>query len=128
MIHAVRTEKCDENTNKRKSMTQTWLQLKELRVREDNRVQCRHFIPALNVWATRAYYTTAHPDCHPFPWVWMQPQVPDLTTERTFDPQETWVIADGLDLCFDMLSMGIYTKVRSTDAGITCLYCNSDKV
>ena len=32
----------------------------------------------------------------------------DLTTERTFDSQATWII-DVLDLFFHMLSMGVRT-------------------
>ena len=35
-------------------------------------VQCRHLIPALNVWAARAEYTTARPIANPVSWAWMQ--------------------------------------------------------
>ena len=49
----------------------------------------------------------------------------DLTVERSFDSQPTWVI-DVFDLFFDMLSMGVcinqvMADVRSTVAGIEYL-------
>ena len=53
------------------------------------KLQWRHLIPALNVWAARAYYTTARPittQCS------RHGGIDDLTTERSFDVQATWVI------------------------------------
>ena len=56
----------------------------------------------------------------------MRPQVPDLTTERSFDSHATWFIGV-LGLFFDMLSMGVVdyrtlADVRSTGPGIKSLY------
>ena len=32
------------------------------------------------------------PDCQPNLWAWMRPQLPDFTTECSFDSQAMWVI------------------------------------
>ena len=51
----------------------------------------------------------------------------DLTTERSFDPQATWVI-DVLGTSFwHVIHRALYNQaladVRSIGAGIKCLYC-----
>ena len=53
----------------------------------------------------------------------------DLTTERSFGSQATW-LTDVLGLFFNILYVGVFynqalADVRSTDAGIKCLYCSS---
>ena len=58
-------------------------------------LQCRHSIPAL---FARALYTAARPIATQFPW---HGRMDDLTNERSFDSQATWVI-DVLGLLFDM--------------------------
>ena len=45
-------------------------------------LRCRHLIPALNAWATRAFYTTPCPIVRQFSW---HGCIDDLTTERSFD-------------------------------------------
>ena len=87
-------------------------------------VQCRHLILALNVGAARAWYTTAHPIATHFPG---HECTDDLTTERGFDTQATWVI-DVLGFIFWYtiqwcLDNQERADVRSTGAGIKCLYC-----
>ena len=83
-------------------------------------IQCRHSIPALNGWADRVQYTTAHPIATQFPG---HGYMDDLTTKLSFDLQASRAF-DVLDYPFDMLSMGVCTlkDVRSTGAGIKCLY------
>ena len=65
-------------------------------------LQCQHLIIALNSWPARAYYTTKRPTAILFTG---HRCMDDLTTERSFDSQATWVI-DVLGLLFDMLYMG----------------------
>ena len=69
----------------------------------DTILQCRYLIPALNAWAARAQYLTAHPAASQFPG---HGRLDDLTTERS---KGMWVI-DVLGLFFDMLSMGAGTR------------------
>ena len=57
------------------------------------------------------------PDCHPVCWALMRPQVPGLTTGRSFGFASHvghWVI--------DVLRLFSYLYNRSSGAGITCLY------
>ena len=68
-------------------------------------IQCQHLIPALNAWAARAEYTTAHPIATQFPG---HGCMYDLTTERSFDSQAMWVI-NVFDFLFDMIYMGVCT-------------------
>ena len=68
-------------------------------------LQCRHLIPARNAWADQTYYMTARPIATQFAG---HGCLHDLTTERSFDIQATWVI-NVLDLFFDILSMGVCT-------------------
>ena len=56
---------------------------------DQKKLQCRHLIPALNAWVARAKYTTARPIATQFHGHLC---VNDLTTERNFDSQITWVI------------------------------------
>ena len=53
-------------------------------------VQCRHLIPALNVWEAWAYCTTARPIATKFPG---HGCMDDLTNERSFDSKAMWLIA-----------------------------------
>ena len=55
----------------------------------DVQLQCRHLIPAPNAWAARVYCTTAHLIATQFPWYGI---MDNLTTERSFESQATWVI------------------------------------
>ena len=75
------------------------------------------------MWKIRAVYRTEPPVAAQFPG---HGCMDDLTTERSFDSQATWAI-EVLGLSFDISSMGVYNQaladVRSTDAGIICLYC-----
>ena len=66
-------------------------------------------------------------DCHLVSWAWMPPQVPDLTTERGFDSQATWVVdVLGLLTCYPCFPRPGTANVRSTGAEI--LYCAKDCV
>ena len=71
------------------------------------RVQCWHLIPALNVRAPRAQYTSAHLIATQFSGLGC---MEDFTTGGSFDLQATytWVI-DVLGLFFDMLSINART-------------------
>ena len=68
------------------------------------------------------------PNCHSVCWVWMRPQVPGLTIERSLDSQVTCVI----DILFflTMLSMGIFTSTHWQTSGRlvqelnVCMYLN----
>ena len=82
-------------TSDRKVM---WYYTTVLFFRQFSIVQCRHLIPALNAWATRAKYTTACPIAT-LSQSWMHECMDDLTTERGVDLQATWVI-DVLDSVF----------------------------
>ena len=66
------------------------------------------------------------PNCHPVFWAWMRPHVPDLAS---FDSNATWVIdVFGLYFWHDIhgcLYNQALADVRSTGAGIECLYCSS---
>ena len=68
-------------------------------------IQCQYLIPALNAWASRAEFVSTrliptHLSYHGC--------MGDLTIERSFDSQSTWVI-DVFGLFLDMLFMGICT-------------------
>ena len=86
-------------------------------------LQCRYLIPA---WVAWAYYMTARPIATHFPG---HKCMNNLTTERRFDfdSQAMWAI-DVLCLFFDVIHWCLYNlalaDVRSTVAGIKCLYCN----
>ena len=76
-------------------------------------LQYWHLIPALNVWAAQAYYTTACPIATQFPrngwphnWTW------HWCVRLIF-----WHVIHG---CLYNLPLA---DVRSTGAGILCLYC-----
>ena len=80
-------------------------------------------MPVINAWATRAEYTTARPIANQFPGC-----MDDLTTERSFDSQGTWVI-DVLGLSFLRCYPNVFVHpstadVRPPGAGIAHLYCN----
>ena len=67
------------------------------------------------------------PDCYPVSWACMPPQVPDFTvTKCSFESEATWVI----DVLVYFLTSYLWfysnhalTDIRSTGAGIKCLYC-----
>ena len=66
------------------------------------------------------------PECHMVSWSWMHAWKTS-TTERSFVLQAMWVIYV-LGFNFDMLSTNVcydqaLEEVRSTGAGIKCLYC-----
>ena len=54
-----------------------------------SKLQCRHLIPAQNAWAARVYYTTTRPITTQCP---RHGGMDDLTNERSYDLQATWVI------------------------------------
>ena len=60
-------------------------------------------------------------DWQPVSWAWVQPQVSDLTNERSFDSQAAWVIGV-LGLYVDVFHGCFYDRaladVRSNGAGI----------
>ena len=76
-------------------------------------LQYRHLIPALNEWATRAWYTTACPIACQFPG---HGCMDDPIAERGFDSQATWVLGV-LGVFFDMLSMGVCTTRHCQTSG-----------
>ena len=87
-------------------------------------VQCRHLIPALNMWAAQAECTTVSLIATQSLWLWC---MYDLTVERRFNSQATWAI-EVLGLFFwRVIYVCLYNNalpdVRSTGAGIKCLYC-----
>ena len=55
-------------------------------------IQCRPLLPALNALVALVIIHDCTSDCHPFSCAWMRPQVPDLTTEHSFDAPATWVV------------------------------------
>ena len=69
------------------------------------KIQCRHIIPSLNVWAARVKHTTRGPITTNFPGLGC---MYDLTTEHSFDLQATMVIGV-LGLISGMTSMGVCT-------------------
>ena len=69
-------------------------------------VQCRVFNSCTKCVGSPGIIHDRTSDCHLVFWAWMRPQVPDLTTERSFDSQGTWVIVV-LGLFFHMLSIGV---------------------
>ena len=79
-------------------------------------VQCRHSIPALNAWATRAWYTTARPIGIQLSW-------------HGWHQDWTWVIDVLLNYFWHIIHGYLYNyalvDVRSIGAGIKCLYCTS---
>ena len=83
-------------------------------------VQCRHLTKCVGILHDRM------PNCEPVSWTWMRPQVPGLTTERSFVSQATWVIdVLGLFFCHDIngcLYDQALAGVRLTGAGIRCPY------
>ena len=89
-------------------------------------VQCRHIILALNLWADRALYTTACPIATHFLGYGCRK---DLITIHTFDLQSTWVIDMFRLSCLYVIRGCLYDQavadVRSTSAGIKCLYCTA---
>ena len=92
-------------------------------------IQCWHLIHVQNVWAARAWYTTARPVVTQF---LDHGCMDDLTIKRTFDSQATCVI-DVLGLYFEMLSMGMCTTRHWQISGrlvqwIKCLNCTWVKV
>ena len=68
------------------------------------------------------------PDCHPVSWAWIY-EWP--TTERNFDSQATWVIDVVIVFHCNVIHGCLYNQamadIRSTGAGIKCLYCTSYK-
>ena len=92
-----------------------------------------HTVPAFNsctkCWDSPCIIHNRTPDCHPVSQVWMRPQVPNLTSESSFDSQATCVIGV-LGLFFLHVIHGcLYNQAlaefRSTGAGTKCLYCYS---
>ena len=86
-------------------------------------IQCRHLIPALNTWAARAEYTTARPIANQFPGHWC---MDNLTTENSFISKlrgSLMCLAYSLHIINGYLSNQTLADVRSTGAGIKCLYC-----
>ena len=53
------------------------------------KIQCRHSIPVLNAWAAQTLYMARRPIATQFP---RYGCMDDLTAERSFDMQATWVI------------------------------------
>ena len=87
-------------------------------------IQCWHLIHALSPRAAQAYYTTKRPIATLFPG---HGCIDILTTERDFGSQATQVI-DVRDLSFGHVVHGcvhnlVLADVRTTAAGIKCLYC-----
>ena len=71
------------------------------------------FNSALNAWASRVKYTTARPIASSFP---RHGNMDDLTTERRFDSQASWVI-DVPGMVFDMVCMDFCTTRQWLTAG-----------
>ena len=86
-------------------------------------VQCRHLFPALTAWAAGTEHTTANLIVTRFSGHGCY-----LTTERSFVSQATSWVTDVLTLFFKhIIHWCLYNlalaDVRSTGAGIKCVYC-----
>ena len=68
------------------------------------------------------------PIFHPVSWAWMLPQVPDHTTECSFDSQATWVIDFlGLFLIYDVFTIRHWqTSGRLVQEPNACTVANSE--
>ena len=87
-------------------------------------VQCRHFIPVLNAWATRAQYTTAYLVVTQLPghgcdYRFLSSQLNEALFRK---------IRGSLRFSWHIILGCLYNQaladVRSTGAGIQCLYCS----